>query len=118
MSKAPGSAGVLKRGGRTTWPGTAWLLARAAWEVEGQGGGQPGQGQGQRPVQVAVGLGEQVAAHGGDRADVERHQREQRDDHHAGHHLEPQLGAEQPPQQRCRVNCLAMTLGYDSSEPA
>ena len=81
---------------------------------KGQGSGQPGQGQGQRSLQVAVGLGEQVAAHGGHRADVERDQREQRDDHHAGHHLEPQLGAEQPPQERCRVKLP----GYDSSVPA
>ena len=34
MSKAPGSAGALTWAGRTTWPGTAWLLARAAWEVK------------------------------------------------------------------------------------
>ena len=84
---------------------------------KGQGGGQPGQGQGQRSLQVAVGLGEQVAAHGGDRADVERHQREQRDDHHAGHHLEPQLGAEQPPQERRRVNCPAMPLAMTHRYP-
>jgi hypothetical protein len=51
-------------------------------------------------VQAAVGLAEQVAAHGCDRADVERDEREQGDSHDAGHHLEPQLDAQQAPQQR------------------
>ena len=32
--------------------------------------------------------------------DIERHQRDQGDDHHAGHHLEAQLGVQQPLDQR------------------
>ena len=70
---------------------------------------QPRCGQGQRHLQVVVGLGEQVAAHGGDRADVEGHQRDQRDHHDAGHHLEAQLSAHQPPEQRPRAGSWAMT---------
>jgi hypothetical protein len=41
-------------------------------------------------VQVVVGLGEQVAAHGGDHGHVERGQREQCDHHDPGHYLQAQ----------------------------
>jgi hypothetical protein len=83
---------------------------------------QPRRGQGQRHLQVVVGLGEQVAAHGGHCGDVEGHQRDQRDHHHAGHHLEAQLSAHQPPEQCRRAGRSAMThrnspgfhLGRDS----
>ena len=98
-----GSGRRLKLRGHRGW--SSWMARRNG----GQYGVQPRYGQGQRHLQVVVGLGEQVAAHGGDRADVERRERDQRDDHDARHHLEAQLGAQQPPEQRPHAGSSPMT---------